>query len=112
MPQDQITLRTATTITTNWRNANPGSVTSFLVPIVDLQGILNEMDADYARVYLCLDGGTEKIILVGANVNKQDIILNSNRPDSLDSGIYDFTSPCPPTCDDTTSPLATGILPS
>jgi hypothetical protein len=112
MDQDQITLRVATTITTNWRNANPGSVKSFLVPIEDLRGILSDSDAAYARVYLCLDGGMEKIIFVGANGSKQDILPTLNRPDAPNSEIYDFTIPCPPTCDDVTSPLNTGILPA
>ena len=108
---DQISLNDAVTYTTNWRNDNPGSVNSFLVSIADLQGVVDELGSDYARIYLGIDkSGTEKIMILGCNSYKQDMIMDTDHPDSKNSGIYDFSSPCPPICDDTTSPLYTGTI--
>ncbi|WP_405206186.1 hypothetical protein [Aquimarina sp. LLG6339-5] len=71
------------------------------------------------RGYLAIDGNdTEKIIFVGTeNVDgvDRDIIdgtidgttpttLKSSASDPSTSGVYDFTSPCPPSCDEL-SPL-------
>jgi len=71
------------------------------------------------RGYLAIDdNNTEKMIFVGTeNVNgvDRDIIdgtidgttptaLKSSAADTSTSGIYDFTDPCPPSCDDL-SPL-------
>jgi len=112
-PTDQISLNDAVAYTTEWRDKNPGSVTSFLVSIDDLQGIVDELGADYARIYLGYGSdGLEKIMIVGADSEQQDIILDMEHPVSPASGIYDFSNPCPPTCGDTTSPLATGIIPT
>jgi hypothetical protein len=114
MAQDQITLRTATDWTTNWRNRYP-ELLSFLVPMEDLKGVIDEMviGAENARVYLGLTGsGEPKLIFVGADGTEQDIILNPTDPDAEVSGLYDFSNPCPPLCGDTTSPLYTGILPT
>lgn len=50
------------------------------------------------------NGYGEKMLFVGTNYNSKtgqhnDIILNPTNPTSRDSGIYDFTRPCPSTCD-------------
>lgn len=114
MALDQITLRTATDWTTNWRDRHPELI-SFLVPMEDLKGVINEIPigAESARVYLGLtDSGEHKLIFVGANELEQDIILNEQNPDAQVSGLYDFSNPCPPICGDTSSPLYTGILPA
>lgn len=112
-PTDQICLNDAVTYTTEWRDKNPGGVTSFIVAIDDLKGVVNELGADYARIYLGYGSdGLEKIMIVGADSSQQDMILDMEDPYSTDSGIYDFSNPCPPTCSDTTSPLATGIIPT
>ncbi|MEI6410827.1 MAG: hypothetical protein WCR52_15665 [Bacteroidota bacterium] len=113
MAQDQITLRTATDWTTNWRTRHP-ELLSFLVPMEDLKGVIGEMGvgAVNARVYLGLtDSGEPKLVFVAANGTEQDIILNSSNPDAPVSGLYDFSNPCPPLCGDKTSPLYTGVLP-
>lgn len=51
------------------------------------------------------NGYGEKMLFVGTNYNNKtgkhnDIILNPTNPQSKDSGIYDFTAPCPTTCDE------------
>ena len=55
------------------------------------------------------NGYGEKLVIVGTTYDVKtkvhsDIIKNEQDPTSLDSGIYDFTQPCPSTCD-VTSPL-------
>ncbi|WP_299219008.1 hypothetical protein [uncultured Aquimarina sp.] len=99
------------------------------VEVLNEIGILDDAAAQQAqtnannlnskvRGYLAIDGdGTEKIIFVGTeNVDGvyRDIIdgtvdgnpttLKSSASDTTTSGIYDFTTPCPPDCDQN-SPL-------
>lgn len=100
------------------------------VEVLNEIGVLNDTAAQQAqanannlnsqiRGYLAIDNnGTEKMIFVGTeNVNgvNRDIIdgtIDGNTPTSLKSsaadtgtsGVFDFTSPCPPDCDDN-SPL-------
>jgi len=55
------------------------------------------------------NGYGEKLVIVGTTYSSKtgmhrDIIKNEQDPASKDSGIYDFTSPCPPDCDES-SPL-------
>lgn len=55
------------------------------------------------------NGYGEKLVIVGTNYDSKtgkhnDIILNPSEPTSRDSGIYDFTHPCPNDCD-SNSPL-------
>lgn len=115
---NEITLTDAVAYTTAWRNAivKP-NVNSFLVPLTDLQGIVDEhvsLGAEHARVYLALvtENGQQvpKILFVGADVREQDILPTKNDPNNADSKVWDVVKPCPPMCNDTTSPLATGIL--
>jgi len=65
------------------------------------------------RTYMAIDttegtdknnGYGEKLVIVGTAYNDKtkvhsDIIKNQQDPNSKDSGIYDFTHPCPTTCD-------------
>lgn len=43
--------------------------------------------------------GTTKEVQIGGAITHKDIIYNQKNPTSKDSGIYDFTSACPPNCD-------------
>jgi len=50
------------------------------------------------------NGYGEKLVIVGTTYSSKtgihsDIIKNQLNPDSKDSGIYDFTTPCPSNCD-------------
>jgi len=72
------------------------------------------------RSYMAIDtangtgednGYGEKLVIVGTTYDDEtkvhkDIIKNPQDPNSKDSGIYDFTYPCPSTCD-VNSPLYT-----
>ncbi|WP_306351125.1 hypothetical protein [Flavobacterium sp. '19STA2R22 D10 B1'] len=80
---------------------------AFLIPKEDLLGILSE-EIDAVRAYIGVDDDNiEKLMFVGARYDKKvetyiDMItVESNRSDGQ---IYDFTRPCPPSCD-ITSPL-------
>ncbi|NQY31055.1 MAG: hypothetical protein HRT69_16510 [Flavobacteriaceae bacterium] len=55
------------------------------------------------------NGYGEKLVIVGTTYSEKtkvhsDIIKNEQDPTSKDSGIYDFTEPCPSECDQN-SPL-------
>lgn len=50
------------------------------------------------------NGYGEKLVIVGTTYNAKtkahnDIVKNQQDPTSKDSGIYDFTTPCPNECD-------------
>lgn len=126
---NQITLATAITWTTKWRSDNSKSslAKAFLIPAEDLVGILiemkiltsdgpgkfvldsNKMATAGIRSYMATDMNEQiktnqnKLVLVGTTLDENgdhiDIILNPNDKNSINSGIYDFTNPCPSYCD-------------
>lgn len=105
-------LQTAVDWTTAWRAAHvnvPNYVKAFRVDVNEIQEILQEAGTDYIRLYFGIDGTTEKLILVAVDEYDNDII-NPTVNGHVKSGTYDFTNPCPPTCDDQ-SPLMTGRMP-
>lgn len=107
-PINTIPLSTAEQWTAEWRLQNPGKVKAFLIPVVDLQEVLNERP-DMVRAYLGIqvnpDGSQEdKLVLVGAD--KDGSIYKDMLPPHQGSNgnyIYDFTVPCPVECDPTSS---------
>ncbi|MBW1297183.1 hypothetical protein [Aquimarina litoralis] len=130
---DTVSLDTAKEWTSAWRTANPDTTAtrSYFVPAADLVQVLNEIgvindaaatSADTTnqgvRVYMAIEkiGKTsiDKILIVGTKLDTitgihRDFINGTldgkgTRPPNTTSGIYDFTSPCPNTCDDQ-SPL-------
>ena len=140
--QNTIPCEEAEKWTKAWRDKHPKACKAFLVPVVDLLEVLNEMGvlkdkvAEKAQKEACIKGlriraygaigsddegkeAEEKLLIVGTKYNRKtkiyhDIIneeidgdnikLNSFGDPIVSSGIYDFTSPCPNTCDDE-SPL-------
>ncbi len=98
--------------TDNWRNSDHHlSANSFLFNADDFRDILKEPTVRFVRLYVGLkvsgDNSLEpKLICVGADINQQDILSTREAMDT--SGVYDFSHPCPPTCDDPKSPLAGG----
>ena len=116
----EITLVEAVERTTAWRDAfTKPTVNAFLVRLDDLQGIINEhrsLGAEYTRVYMTKVFDTDireyvaGLAFVGAFPDEKDILPSQNDPISPISKIWDVAKPCPPTCGDDTSPLATGNL--
>jgi len=121
-PKDNsISLKTAIKWTTEWRSEESdynkyNKCNAFLIPAEDLAAVLKEIKHNpgvkKVRAYLGVDHETheEKLILVGTQEEKQkdgsviyrDIINNATDSTSLadgDSGIWDFSKPCPPECD-------------
>jgi len=125
---NQITVEDAIKWTTAWRKKNPNNCKAFLVPVKDLTEVLIEMNIlnkqengsyvlDITKIngagvrnYMAIDaaekeGNGEKILIVGTKFidGKHKDIINNKPAEgyqrSMGSGIYDFTLPCPTTCD-------------
>lgn len=117
--------------TADWRNAHPNDARAFLIPVKDLLKAMKEMDiirknndGTYSivdavntgiRAYMAIDDqGKQKLLIVGTflEVDDQthyDIVEGRKIPLSdevtpYESGVFDFTTPCPSECDDD-SPL-------
>lgn len=85
---------------------------SFYIPKADINAMFDRHGADGARAYLCVkqaEAGLHQnqfhILVVPVKEvdgHKRDM-LEYKDPDSdqMLSSVYDFTSPCPSTCDDT-----------
>lgn len=78
---------------------------AFLIPKADLLEVLQE-GIDAARAYIGVDDdGVEKLMIVGTKLDKETgiyvdmITVASSNDTSLEGDIYDFTQPCPNTCD-------------
>ena len=87
----------------------PNATRAFLVSKKELEIVMGDDRVKYVRMYFGKDVNIEpqsKMILVPVDVEGNDMI--EVRGD--DSNIYDFTLPCPPTCNDE-SPLSPGNLP-
>ena len=101
--------------TKNWREKNPKLTKGFLIPVEDLLGSLIEMgvvktdakgnttinleEKQMVRTYRGINkDGIETLIMVGTKKdgdNYNDIINEGEE----NSGVYDFTTNCPPNCD-------------
>lgn len=105
-PNDTISLDDANAWTAKWRTQNPNAVRAFLIPKDDLTGVLLE-NPDAVRAYLAIDdNGQEKLVIVGCTHEKDGTYKDKLPPkDGGDNGnyIFDFTMPCPPVCDPTSS---------
>ncbi|VXC11324.1 conserved hypothetical protein [Flavobacterium sp. 9AF] len=109
LPQDVIPLETAQQWAANWNQEGANylannALKAFLIPGADIQGIIKDDNTYDIRGYLGLeklsDGSFEPhMMVVGVDNNQNDMI-------DYDKGyyIYDFSLPCPNTCD-TSSPL-------
>jgi hypothetical protein len=114
----RIPLEDAERYTKRWREAHPSSDRAFTINVEELKDIVNELGKrhqDYIpqiRVYFGIkDDGKEALILVGVDKWGKDITVlpippgatSSGADAADDSGTYDFTRPCPGTCDTTSS---------
>lgn len=113
----KIPLAQAVDLTQNWveyANLNKpllphdGAKRAFKVSKEDILDLVNEKNFCGIRIYLGKDtpdaSGDMRLVLVAVNAEDDDIIVGKS------PGVYDFSMPCPSTCD-LTSPLYTGILP-
>lgn len=78
---------------------------AFLIPKADLLEVLQE-GIDAARAYIGVDDdGVEKLMIVGTKYDEKSgiyvdmITVGDSSDNSSDGDIYDFTEPCPTTCD-------------
>lgn len=80
--------------------ADPAKIKSFLIPLADLQQVINEMGVAHARAVLGkTPQGEDKLMFVGVN-SQGETMVNP----VLNQYVYDFTQPCPPVCG--TGPLS------
>ena len=102
MAENTITLKQAQEWATTWRSNPLNTVKAHLIPNVDIKELLNENNVVDVRAYIGVDEkGVNKLMLVGVDINGNDLINDTNG-----DYIYDFTKPCPSTCD-IESPLYT-----
>ena len=95
-----IPLTTAQDWAQRWKTNPVTGVKAFLIPEEDTVQLYNEPEVFSIRAYLGVDPkGKAHLMLVGVDGNGKDLI-------DAQKGwyIYDFTLPCPTTCD-VTSPL-------
>ena len=104
----KISLQQAIDWTTDYRNAPTTSARAFLIPVQDLQGVLEEMGTTgpnaCVRAYLALDPTTneEKLVIVGTQQDRSGVYRDL-LPDAAGTNgcsIWDFTRPCPSWRDD------------
>lgn len=107
---DSITLAEGETVTTNWRNyistidKNPNYIRAFNIPMTDIMELAQFTKCPSVRAYLAMatpgDISTLKVILVPVDADGNDITSVPGAIEgATDSTIFDFTSPCPQTCD-------------
>jgi len=114
-----ISLKTAKNWTNRWRNKESSynlhhQCRAFNIPLIDLQEVIKEDGVASVRGYIgvekkVIEGEVvfeEKLMIVGVDKKGKDMIFSS---DGLtlkkeEGNIYDFSEPCPTTCDNE-SPL-------
>ncbi|MEW5675191.1 hypothetical protein ABGT15_02655 [Flavobacterium enshiense] len=90
-----ITLETAQAWAQKWRATPGATVKAHLIPQIDITQLMNEEGVVDVRAYIGIDEtGENKLMLVGVDANGNDLIDDANG-----QYIYDFTRPCPDTCD-------------
>ena len=118
MAVNTICLEKATAWTTAWRSQD-GTFTDhtdlkgFLIPLEDLKEVVKEPNVANVRAYIGVDITNDNephLIIVGVNEAGEDIIYKAagkgcdDADGTVNTGLYDFSQPCPTTCD-ITSPL-------
>lgn len=96
----EVPLEDAQTWTKAW--ADKGDfIKAFLIDAEELKSIIEEKGASYLRVYFGWDssmepGRNEKLVMTPVDEFGRDMAPKSGLPNS---NVFDFTLPCPPTCD-------------
>lgn len=113
MKENTITLEEAKRWAAKWRQLEGDynkhhELKAFLIPKIDILEVLAE-DIDAARAYIGIDDdGIERLMIVGTRYDPKtdtyvDMITGtSSKSDvtvQIEGDIYDFTKPCPSTCD-------------
>ena len=102
----------------NWRNLESNynkyhKIHAFNIPKLDLIEVLNEENVESIRAYIGVKETTnkkgetefeEKLMIVGVDEKGKDLLPSSTigktlATESDESGIFDFSRPCPTTCD-------------
>jgi hypothetical protein len=96
--KNTISLETAQNWAKRWKVAQTSGATppftAFLIPGIDITQALKPDEAVDVRTYLGIDDtATVKLIIVGVDINGNDLI-----DESKGFYIYDFTHLCPPFC--------------
>jgi len=100
--------------TTNWREGNHHLIArSFTFGADEFAAILNEPNVKQVRLYLAMavkpgnpNELIEKLLCVGVDKDGKDIIYakeNAEADGDEGTGIYDFSNPCPPLCNENNS---------
>lgn len=112
MSAPQLSVVEGQNLCNNWRNmtdSDKGTEISelkgFLIPTDAVADLKANPDVEGIRVYLAFDGDNSevKLVVVGtkADATGEQIDIVGVAPDTM---IYDFTTPCPTSCD-VNSPL-------
>ncbi len=105
-----ISLETAQKWAKKWRKEEDHynehhEVHAFLIPLEDLTQLIDQ-GVDAVRAYIGVDeNDDEKLMLVGTKYDQDTDTYYDMLPSGSSSQgeIYDFTRPCPPCCDKTSS---------
>lgn len=114
-PEDTIPESLAVDITTNWRNYisnidhDPDYIRAFYIPMEDITSLAQFEKCPGVRAYLAMgaagDISSLKIILVPVDADNKDVLNiivpggSTKEGATIQSAIYDFTTPCPQACD-------------
>lgn len=84
-----ISLDDGALLTETYRENNPGKLKGYFFGKDKLETLLNQSDSMGIRIYYGEDAnGTQKMVLVGAKANQDDIL----------DKVLDFGEPCPSQC--------------
>jgi hypothetical protein len=103
VPGNTIDIRTAVDWATQWRQSPDTSVKAFFIPKDDITDLLKDSTCIGVRAYLgwgSNDGKNLEAKLMMVNVEGD---ITNGGTDNITNGIFDFTQPCPTTCDTTSS---------
>ncbi|NHN28096.1 hypothetical protein FIA58_020655 [Flavobacterium jejuense] len=113
LPKDAIPLEVAQEWASNWNKYGTkylenNQLKAFLIPAADIKGIISNDDTYHIRGYLGLekvrDGVFEPHMLVVGVTEEGNDMINYDPKNGKMYFVYDFSLPCPSTCD-TSSPL-------
>ncbi|MCO6173923.1 hypothetical protein NHF50_02585 [Flavobacterium sp. NRK F10] len=99
MAKNTISLETAQAWASRWKQEEGtynqhNKLKAFLIPGIDIQQVMQEDGVVNVRAYLGVDENqVERLMVVGVDAEGNDMISEENG-----NYIYDFSEPCPNTC--------------